>query len=81
MGGSNLMNKFFTDILTEKDGETIDPVRLCGLIGFAIYNFISVLHSFLEPHFDYIQYATGLSVIIGVISAGITYKYKHESEN
>lgn len=75
------MQKFLNDILTEKDGVSIDPVRLCGLLGFVIYNIISIIQA-LKPqvNFDYIQYATGMSIIIGVISAGITYKYSQEKD-
>ena len=79
--GKPVMSKLFTDLLTEKDGETIDPVRFFGMIGFVIYNCISVWHSFLTSNeFSYVQYATGLSIIIGVISAGITFKYKNEKD-
>lgn len=75
------MQKLINDILTEKDGVSVDPVRLCGLLGFIIYNIISVIQA-LKPqvNFDYVQYATGMSIILGVISAGITYKYSKEKD-
>lgn len=74
------MLKIIKDCLTERNNETYDPVRICGLFGFLVYNSITIVHAINHCQtFDYIQYATGMSIIIGMISAGVTYKYTKES--
>lgn len=71
--------KIFTDMLTEKDNLTFDVVRVLGAIGFIIYNAIAILRVIHDcPGFNSVDYATGLSIILGVISAGVTLKYTKE---
>ena len=73
-----MISKFLNDIFTERDSKSFCPVRFCVIIGFVIYNFITIRHSWLCTQFDPVQYATGLSIIIGVVSAGMTLKYTRE---
>jgi len=61
-----------------KNGD-FDPVRILGIISFIIYNFITLKHS-LDHCVDFkeIDYSMGLAIILGVISAGVTFKYSKE---
>lgn len=75
------MNKLINDMITEKNGDDIDPVRVCGLLAFVIYNFISIVEVFKSSaDFNYVQYSTGMAIILGAISAGITFKYTKEKD-
>lgn len=75
----SILFKVINDCLTERDGQSYDPVRIGGIIAFIVYNVVTVVHSFDHHHaFDPIAYSTGISILLGVISAGITYKYKQE---
>jgi len=65
------------DIFTIKDSNTYCPVRIFGAIGFIHYLVLSTLE--LTKHcsdFSLTEMATGITVIIGVISAGISLKNK-----
>lgn len=71
--------KFFKDILTEKDNDSFDLTRLCVFVSFIVYNMVTLRHAIHDCNdFDPINYATGLSILIGVISAGMTLKYTKE---
>jgi hypothetical protein len=73
------MLKIIKDCITERDNQTYDPVRIASLLGFLDYNIVATIHVLHHcANFDFIQYATGLSIIIGMISAGVTYKYIKE---
>ena len=70
--------KIFKDCFTEKNGD-YDPIRILGIIDFLVYNSVTVIHALNSHHpFDPIAYSTGMSILLGVISAGITFKYRHE---
>jgi hypothetical protein len=71
--------KLLKDMLTEKNNSDYDIVRILGSIGFIIYNTIAVMRALHDcPGFNAIDYATGLSIILGVVSAGVTLKYTKE---
>jgi hypothetical protein len=73
------MQKLLKDCFTERDNCTYDIVRILGTIAFAVYNGIMITHSVQScTSFDAISYASGTSILIGVISAGLTLKYKSE---
>jgi hypothetical protein len=67
------------DCFTEKDGNFYCPVRIFGAIGFINYLVLSTLE--LHNHcrdFSLTDMATGISILLGVISAGISLKNKSD---
>lgn len=73
------MLKIIKDCLTEKNCENYDVIRILGTIAFFIYNTITIIHSLHHcTDFDPINYSTGLAILLGVISAGVTFKYSKE---
>jgi hypothetical protein len=73
------MIKIIKDCLTEKNGESYDIIRILGVISFIVYNVITIKHSLDHcVDFEEINYSIGLSIILGIISAGVTYKYSKE---
>ena len=71
--------KLFRDLFTEKDNKTYDVVRVVGFFGFVMYLllcFIELFHSCKD--FNLLECAEGIAIILGVIGAGVTFKYTKE---
>lgn len=76
---SSEMRKIFKDCLTEKNGETYDVVRVLGAFSFICLNIMAVVHMYMNCHdLDFTELATGMSLMLGTIAAGVTFKYTKE---
>lgn len=73
----DIVYKIFKDILTQNDNTSYCIVRLLTVIGFFYYLILCTME--LIKHctdFSLQDMATGISIIIGVSSAGISLKNK-----
>jgi len=70
-----MLKKLIKDCLTEKDGETYDVVRVLGCFAFFSFHLFALVHVITTPHsLNFIEIATGISMLLGVIGAGVGYK-------
>lgn len=73
------MRKIINDCFTEKDGKTYDIVRIFGAFSLIILNLLATIHLFRNNHdFNFLEIASGMSLMLGTISAGVVYKYSKE---
>ncbi len=73
------MNKLIKDCFTENDGKSYDPIRVWSSISMTVYLSLSVLELIRHAKdFSLTDMATGISILLGVMSAGITIKSKSE---
>lgn len=75
-----MIKKMLKDCLTEKDNETFDVVRILGC--FAFFSFHGLAFSYIVKscgNLNFIEIATGMSMLLAVIGAGVTYKYTKEN--
>lgn len=73
------MRKLLKDMFSEKDNQTMDIVRITGFIGFVAYlgmSFMELMHHCKD--FNLYECAEGIAMILGVLGAGITFKYTKE---
>jgi hypothetical protein len=73
----NMLKKLLFDILTESDNKTFCPIRVFGsiaLIHYLVLATVEVIHH--DANFNLSNVASGVSVLLGVISASISLKGK-----
>lgn len=71
------LGKFFKDILTEDDANSIFcPVRVIGASGFLTMVGTSVYTTCLHGTFDAVSFGTGVAAIAGAVGAGAGIKAK-----
>lgn len=74
-----MLRKMIMDCLTERDGEKFDVVRILGCFAFFSFHILAFIHIIVSPHdLNFLEIATGLSILLGIIAAGTTYKYSKE---
>lgn len=73
----DLLSKIFKDCFTQSDNQTYCAVRILGAISLFHYLILSNIELVRAcKDFSLIDMATGVSILIGVISAGISLKNK-----
>jgi hypothetical protein len=75
-----MIKKILTDYFTERDGKSFCPVRLMAFIAFFWFLILSTIE--LKQNcrdFSLVDMASGISILIGIISAGIGIKNKSDS--
>ena len=73
------MNKLINDCLTEKNNKRYDIVRVIGSFGFFVYLLLAIIELYRSSSdFSLSNLATGMSMLLGVIAAGVTIKSKSE---
>lgn len=75
----NILKKVLHDCFTEKDNNTYCPIRIFSAIALIYYLVLATIE--LEFHarvFSLTDMATGISVLMGVISAGVSLKNKSD---
>lgn len=72
-----LIKKILNDVFTEANNKYYCPVRILGTISLLHYLILATieLHNSCKD-FSLTDMASGISILIGVISAGITIKSK-----
>ncbi len=69
-----LIRKVFKDAHTCPDRDTYDWVKLAGSAAVGMYLKLHWYHLKDDDVFDPVQFATGLSIIIGVVAGGVAIK-------
>jgi len=73
----NTLTKILNDCFTQSDNATYCPVRILGTASLIHYLILSHLELLRHAQdFSLTDMATGVSVLLGVISAGISLKNK-----
>ena len=74
------MCKMLKDMFTEKDNQTYDVIRVLGAISLMAFIGLAGLELTRHCHdFSLIEFSSGISMIMGVIAGGVTFKQKSET--
>ena len=77
-----LIRKMLIDSLTERNGTSFCSVRITSMIGFIHYLVMSTIAIFNHSAtVNLVDMATGLSIVVGVVSAGIGLKNGTEKKD
>ena len=72
-----MFRKILSDVFTQSDNKTFCPVRILGAISLFHYLILSNIELIRNcKDFSLTDMATGVSILLGVISAGISLKNK-----
>lgn len=73
------LKKVFNDCFTERDNRTFCPVRILGTAALLHYLTLSQLELLKHAKdFSLTDMATGVSILLGVLSASVSIKNKSE---
>lgn len=75
MKSYKLLKRVVNDIVTEKDGQSFDIIKVVGVIGLLIYFGLSIYTVILNPStFNYMNWGTGFGLILGAIGGAVKVK-------
>jgi hypothetical protein len=68
------MNQLLKDILTCKDGESFDALKVVGVLGVLVFICLSIAAVALKTTFDHQGYGIGLGSTLGALGFGLNQK-------
>lgn len=81
MRAYRLFKRVVNDVVTEKDGQSFDIIKVLGGIGLLIYFGLSIYTVVLNPTtFNYMNWGTGFGLILGAIGGAVKMKETTEQD-
>lgn len=65
-------------LLSGPDNVSPDIARVCSLLGFLVYVFLASWHAIADNQFNYIDYGSGLGIVLTAAGFSIAVKGKTE---